>query len=453
MIRKSVNMAILLIGSTGNGKSTFGNFILNPEDKHMFDQQSFTTARSNMPQTQNVTTGSTLIPVKGHGKDGVPLTVIDTPGLNESAAHDLRHMIGVIKELQNVQEVKACVLVVKFNSKIDMQYKATVQYYSRLLPFLFERNIVIAMTDFATDERSVALRRRQRIDVEQVKSNAVREIVESGGLSYSPTLFTIDCLPLSEEEKKYSLSVRKAILAYIFSLEPIKAGCLMVAKTPFLKEEDTQQIRKLEGEINGYNRRLKQVNDHAKEALDKMQRREQEITSTTGELESFKTELADKDTSDTVIAQNWSVNEEWRFVQWLTKEFDVRSKWSIRGVKRWSNGHCEWKDYEEYSHRVKGKLEGNFMRGLYATIALETTKREKYETEINELRQRVREREMVLQSMIKHRNEIREHYKEHTEQLQLLEEFIRERRKEIKALSGDVMSIKEALRRLESLAI
>ena len=47
-------MAVLLIGSTGNGKSTLGNFILNPEDKHMYDDQTFITARSNLPETQKV---------------------------------------------------------------------------------------------------------------------------------------------------------------------------------------------------------------------------------------------------------------------------------------------------------------------------------------------------------------------------------------------------------------
>lgn len=446
-------MAVLLIGSTGNGKSTFGNFILDPEDKHMFDKQSFTTARSNMPQTQDVTIGSALVIMnsKGHRQRGVPLTVIDTPGLNESAEHDLRHMIDVIKELQSVQEVKACVLVVKFSTKIDMQYKATVQYYSKLLPFLFERNIVIAMTDFACDERSVALRRRQRIDVDAVKSNAISEIQESGGLSYPPTLFTIDCLPVTEEERRFNLSVREAILAYIFSLEPISAGCLMVAKTAFLKEEDIQQIRELEGEITGYNQRLKQVNARAKEALNKMQKKEQEITSTTAQLDGLKIDLNDMDTTDTVIAQNWSWSEEWKLFRWQSQPFDVTSKWSVHGVKKWTNAHCEWKDYEEYSHGVRGKLEGKFMRGLYATIALETTKREKHQTEISDLKRQIRECEKLLKSLTEHRDEIRVKNKEHNDELQLLQKFICERRKEIKGLSGDVMSIEEALRRLDSI--
>ena len=38
-------MSILLIGSTGNGKSTLGSFLVNPEKEHIFgDNQTFKTA-------------------------------------------------------------------------------------------------------------------------------------------------------------------------------------------------------------------------------------------------------------------------------------------------------------------------------------------------------------------------------------------------------------------------
>ena len=72
-----------------------------------------------------------------------------------------------------------CVLVVKFTSKIDAQYRATIQYYRKLLPTLFEKNVIIVMTGFATDDRSTELRKKQGINVEQIKANTVREIVES----------------------------------------------------------------------------------------------------------------------------------------------------------------------------------------------------------------------------------------------------------------------------------
>ncbi len=47
----------LLIGSTGNGKSTLGNFLIDPADRNIFDEQLFRTARDSRPETQNVKIG------------------------------------------------------------------------------------------------------------------------------------------------------------------------------------------------------------------------------------------------------------------------------------------------------------------------------------------------------------------------------------------------------------
>ena len=192
-------MAILLIGSTGNGKSTLGNYLLNPNDEHISKKQTFVTARDNKPQTRHVQPVTAKVSVTDHGD--TEITVIDTPGLNEGAFRDLEHMIGIVQGLKDQKEIKACILVVKFNSKIDTQYKATVKYYSKLLPDLFENKVAIVMTDFASDDRSIQMRRKQGIDVEQVKNNTVREIVDCADMSYSPILFAIDCLPYYSDEQ------------------------------------------------------------------------------------------------------------------------------------------------------------------------------------------------------------------------------------------------------------
>ena len=58
--------------------------------------------------------------------------VVDTPGLNESPVKDLVYMCSLVKALNDpkLPGVSACLLCVKFNSKIDAQYKGTVAYYS-----------------------------------------------------------------------------------------------------------------------------------------------------------------------------------------------------------------------------------------------------------------------------------------------------------------------------------
>ena len=231
-------MAILLIGSTGNGKSSLGNFLVDPREEYLFDKQFFKTAQTNLPETQSVS----KLTFKDVASDKV-FTVIDTPGLNESNSQDLEHMLQVIETLQEVSGILACVFVVKFNTKIDAQYKETVQYYRKLLPSLFERNVIIVMTDYATDKRSELLRNKQGIDVDQIKINTRNEIVDSGSLAYEPLLFAIDSLPLDPEEEKLNLAERKAILSKIATQKPFHSKEVRIAKTSYLKSLDQEKSR------------------------------------------------------------------------------------------------------------------------------------------------------------------------------------------------------------------
>ena len=63
------------------------------------------------------------------------LTVIDTPGLNEST-----------------------------------QYTATIEYYAKLLPALFEKNVFIVMTNYETGERAELLKKKQGINEEHANT-------------------------------------------------------------------------------------------------------------------------------------------------------------------------------------------------------------------------------------------------------------------------------------------
>ena len=439
-------MAILLIGSTGNGKSTLGNFLIDPKDGVLLDKQIFKMAQGNLPETQNVKQ------VAFNDESGRVFKVIDTPGLNESDAHDdLKHMIQIVNNLQKVDGVSACVFVVKFNSKIDAQYKATVQYYRELLPSLFERNVIIVMTDYRTDERSEKLRKKQGVNVDQIKKNTLREIVESGSLTYDPLLFTIDCLPLDDEEWKFNLAERKAILKKIAAQKPFSSKDLKVAKTQYLKSLDQRRIKECEGEISGYNLRLQQVNERAKEALVKTQYKQQEITEKEIELNRLRAEVDDKDSSDLTEVASWYLSGSWKILRSITREFDMTSPCEIASVSKWTNGNCKWKNYEQTAHSVKGKVEGDFMRGVYASISLKTYKRRKYKHEVISLRQQIDQAEKHLQSLSHHLNKIKERYREYADDMTCLEEFIDYRTTTIKQLDTDYLTLDEACKRLRDL--
>jgi len=443
-------MAVLLIGSTGNGKSTLGNFLVNPADSLKPGGRYFKVATDNFPQTQHTQYQSTTVKIR---KDEAPreFTVIDTPGLNENKERDLSHMIDLIETLQKVRMIQACIFVVKFCSKIDQQYRNTIEYYAKLLPSLFESNIVVVVTDYATDERSEAMRRRQGINYEVITNNIRKEIEKTSHISFTPILFSIDCLPWDDDEMQNSKSVRDAILSYIFSLKAVNVQNLQVAKTKALVDDDEKCIKEYEGQITGYNARLQQANEQAKEALDKTQREEKGITDISSELIQLRENLREKDSDDTVVVGTWSVDDSWKFFQWQRKEFTVSSQYDFTNVSQWTNGYCEIKDLEVKKYEVRGAVHGQFMRGLYASISLETLKRLKYEKEIISLKAVIEEKEKAHQQAMEHAAEHRKFFEQFKEEIDLLHKFISDKREKIKEHATTTLSLEQAHQRLEKL--
>ena len=164
--------------------------------------------------------------------------------------------------------------------------------------------------------------------------------------------------------------MREALLQYIHCQEPIEVDNLRVAKTVHIKHQDNEAIRTLEGQIKGYKKKLEEADFAAKEALDELQRKEEQITETTKTVENLQSLIDVKDSSESVVLDTWSVNEDWKALKRHVRNFDLRTKVKIESVTKWSNGKCEWKDFIKEDFWVRGTLEGDFMRGLYATIIL-----------------------------------------------------------------------------------
>ena len=438
---------VVLIGSTGNGKSCLGNFLLNnPGD----EEEIFRVAQDNVPTTKL----TTMAYAHFDNIDGCPefhLNVIDTPGLNEGIREDLQNMTGIIEKLQGLKEIGACILVVKFNGKIDAQYKETVKYYAKLLSSLFERNVIIVMTEYATHDAAVKLRKKQKLDVEGIKHNTVSEIMKCAGLKYEPMLFTIDCVPLDEDELESNLLVRYSIFQYLLSCCPLSISALRVAKTPFIIHKDQEQISQYKGESDGYNDRLKKVNQKAERALSEFKKLDDEVNCKTNELLGVQSKYDEKSTSELVTAQSWSVESEWKFLQWQTATYDLTPSVDIENVKRWSSGMVDWKDEVSSKSRLKGVVGGHFMRGLYANITIETQKRMKYKDELDELRKELEKKKDNFENVKRQRDECRTTHKEFQIEIEELASYIERNTERIQKLSLPTMSVEEAYTRLAKL--
>lgn len=442
------------------GKSTLGNFLLDPDEHHMLDEQTFVAAKDNKPMTQEVRAVTRKVcinisekVIKIESPRYETLTIIDTPGLNESAEKDSSHMIQIIEMLYREREIRACILVIKFNTKIDAQYKATMEYYGKLLPGLFDRNVIIVMTDFATDNHSEKVRQRQGIDVAKVKKNTIMEICQCSNsqLTYKPPLFTIDCLP-RDTEMETSLAVRTAIIDYIFeTLTPVSVADRLIAKTTHVKQKHAQKLEQVQGEISDYKMKLKQVHQKSEWALDETLKRETEINEIQNCIKDLTRKRDDLDKPDDVVAESWSIEESWKMFRWFTREFNVESPYQMTRYTKWTNGKCEFKEIIKTTKSVKGKVEGELMRGVYASVTVYTEKREKYAREISRLHDEISKEKAHLKEAKAQRDQFKKEQKEHIKEIQLLEEYIKEKNSEAIKWTDNLMGVEETRLIIEEL--
>lgn len=437
-------MAVLLIGSTGNGKSTLGNFLINPNDEF---SGVFETATDNLPQTQSTKVVSASI----NGSSGNEIAIIDTPGLNESKTKDLQHMTEVIQTLHNVKKIKACIFVVKFGSKIDQQYKDTVEYYQKLVPTLFSRNVLIAMTHYSSDKRSEAMRKKKKIDVEAIKNNFKKEIVNSARMSYTPILFAIDCLPFDEDEMKVSFEMRKSILSYIFNLEDVNMEGIRVAKTKAIEEDDVRKVKICEGKIDGYRQRMVDVNKDAKSALEEIEMKQRRKAEIERALVSPRQRLKEIDSEDEIVSNSSSIDCGWEWFKYLYTDFDLHSKSDISSVKKWKNGNNKWENFQQERRRVQVRLSGKTFGALCGEVTLYTMKKSVHEDEIATLKSEISQLKVDGRFAEAEIETCKEKHKEHIEKIGELQRFLDDVEKEITALSNGTMSLKEAEERIKNL--
>ncbi len=376
------------------------------------------------------------------------ISVIDTPGIFEDEDKDIEHMINIIRVLHSVGEVRACILVVKFSSKVDTPYKSSIKYYSKLLPGLFETNLIIVMTDYACDERSKNLRMLQGIDEEQIKKNIFTEIVNLCGVEEKPKLYTIDCLPMSKEEFNVNLQTRQDIIHHTFTFHAVSTKELKVAKTDPIIAADKLTIAQLEGEVSAFDASLEKATVNAYSAHTQIEQYMKKIQNHKVDIENLREELKTLNTSDLVEAETWSINAGWRWFKILSRNFEVVSKWPIRNVKYWTNGKCRWTRRENVTeYCVQGRVKSKCNRGLYAKVTIEVYKSDKHGEDIAVLQHDLTAKE---EKLVAAREDLEKSENTHTRlshEMDSLRGDIDSRKIVITKLSSDYLTMEECLER------
>lgn len=271
-------------------------------------------------------------------------------------------------------------------------------------------------------------RKRAGIDSDVVIGNTLDVIVSTGGLQYRPAYFCIDSLPQDDDDDdcKCTMLAREAIIKYIATLHGALTQSLLVAKTPALQVEDAKLVAELNGKIHGYNEKMIQLKAEAKDVLSAIQADYKRGISLRADKCDAEAELEDLRKDELVPTKQWSLEEEWKFKQSQSAKFNVSSAWPITKYKCWASDpdKLQWVSVEvdDGKMTVSGRVEGKFMRGLFANVTLLTTKEEKYKKRIAELIERLKD---ITKELAEHTSEKKaEENAKHREEIDNFKQYI-----------------------------
>ena len=202
-----VSANLVLIGETGDGKSSLGNFILG--------KQVFSV--SDKPQSETQFT-------KGEYGDNEKrdIFVIDTPGLQDTEGKEREHLAQMVDYLKNDQGLQAIVVVLNYHqSRLALHIKLMLKLLCHIFPsHNFWSHVAFVWTRYYSylppkekDKKSVIIN-----EMMPNVSELIRETTgEQSNIRY-PTFF-ID----SDFQKKDQFSCKevKRLINWVHNLEPI----------------------------------------------------------------------------------------------------------------------------------------------------------------------------------------------------------------------------------------
>ncbi len=368
------------------------------------------------------------------------MTVIDTPGLND--VKDFENMIYLMKKLQDLKEINTCIVVVKFDGKIDDQYKETLKDYFQLLPDLFKRNLIVVVTHYFQDEASITRRKRGKIDEEVINRDILDAVRTTCGLPADPTLFMIDCLPAKGDN--VSVSIRNKILDYVFNQEPTIPQ-FKVAKPHSLVQHDKTMYDKLVQETTEQSWQSYSNNPTLQEQLNAM---EDVIADLKADKKQWEMKRDDLDTEELVNQVHWNTKKDWE-LHAVSDGYDLSTHpYKIRNVIKDGSGE-RWKREKRTDFTLSGKVEGRRLHGFRASIILQVYKKDKYENEIIDCNKNIQEKESRLEEKMMERMRLIEVHESIFKEKS--DKQIEEARQKYKKYLDVLLTPDEAIERLEEI--
>jgi len=261
---------IVVIGSTGTGKSVICNVLAGK--KH--DDKEFPVSEDMDPCT-NMTVAKR---VSWRGNSDFPITLIDTPGLNDpEKGKDSLNIAEMTKELIELEYINVFLIVFNgSNPRFDDSLIAMLQIFRNMFGIEFlEKNTVFEFSNWAHDEQSVRRRGTRKNESHWIAelNRKLKELVGSEGIIPSVFLDSLYDEDDDQQASKFEEEIKK--LEHCLRTFP-KYPC--------------KDFKAIKTELDQAEEEKKKLKTKAEEVKTQLDQAEKEKSELTAEAEKVKAE-------------------------------------------------------------------------------------------------------------------------------------------------------------------
>ncbi|EMH72397.1 AIG1 family protein, putative [Entamoeba histolytica HM-1:IMSS-B] len=214
---------LLLVGGTGDGKSSLGNFILKSNKFDVTDDVNSKTQKTSGFYGE------------GNRSD---VFVIDTPGFydSEGIEKDNEHIEQMVEYIKNIKGVQAIVIVLNYNNKkLSSAVKTMIEIICNIFPIYdFWKHVCVVWTmcyNYTPLKKlKQTINTKKKLYYKEL-SQFAREI--TGDLKIVLPMYCVDSVPDEDFDNSRSENEIKDLLTWVHCLKPISVDKITVTDATY----------------------------------------------------------------------------------------------------------------------------------------------------------------------------------------------------------------------------